>query len=135
MLTTFFEWSKTWLLNINNCKCMRIGISSVTSHSYVIEEEPLCTTTVEKDLGIVVDQNLKFHQHAAAVATKINCILELISKCCEHLDIDSLSFVYKTLVRPVLEYANSVWGSHYIYVSSEKSHQTCAIFERIAIIC
>ena len=36
-----FEWSKTWLLNINNSKCksMRIGhgISSVTPHSYFID--------------------------------------------------------------------------------------------------
>jgi len=58
----FFEWSKTWLQIINN-KCMRIGISSVTSHSYVIDDEHLCSTTVEKDLGVVVDQSLRFHQH------------------------------------------------------------------------
>ena len=108
----FFEWSKTWLLNINNSKCksMRIGLSSGTSHSYCIDGEPLCSTTTEKDLEVVVDQNIKIHQHAAAVATKANRILGLISKCFEHLDVDSLPILYKTLVHPILEYANSVLG-------------------------
>jgi len=74
-----------YILITANVKCMRIGISSVTSHSYVIDDELLCSTTVEKDLGVVVDQNLKFHQHAAAITTKANCILGLISKCFVHL--------------------------------------------------
>ena len=75
-------------------------------HSYFIDGEPLCSTTAEEDLGVVVDQNLKFHQHAAA--TKANRILGLISKWLEHLDVDSLPILYKTLVCPILEYAHSV---------------------------
>ena len=62
----------------------------------------------------MIDQNLKFHQHAAAAAAKTNRILGLINKCFEHLDVDSLPLLYKTLVWPILEYANAVWGPHYI---------------------
>ena len=40
----------------------------------------LCTTAAEKDLGVVIDQNLKFHQQATAAAAKANGILGLISK-------------------------------------------------------
>ena len=76
--------------------------------------QPLCSTTAEKDLGVVVDHGLKFHQYAAAVAIKANRILQLISKCFDHLDVDSLPILYKTLVHPILEYGNSVWGLHYI---------------------
>jgi len=47
-------------------------------------------TTAEKDLGAIIDQHLKFHQHAAAAAAKANLILGLISKCFEHLDVDTL---------------------------------------------
>jgi len=123
----FFEWC--WLLNINNikCKCMRIGISNVAPRSYVIDDEPLCSTTVEK-VGVVVDQHLKF---AAAVATKGNCILGLISKYFEHLDVNSLSILYKTLVHPVLEYVGTTlhFRSESVRKSSEESHQTCTIFE------
>ena len=87
----------------------------------------------------MVDQNLKFHQHAAVVATKANGILGLISKYFEHLDVDSLPILYKTLVHPILEYANSVWGLHYITdhenvrKSVEENHQNCTFFEGIAL--
>ena len=59
-IDNFVEWSNTWLLNINNnkCKCMRIGISSVSPHGYLINGEPLCVATAEKDVGVVIDQNL-----------------------------------------------------------------------------
>ena len=106
--------------------------------TYFIDGKPLCSTTAEKDLGVMVDQNLKFHQHAAAVATKANRILGLISKCFEHLDVDSLPILYKTLVHPILDFANSVWGpalyhrSENVRKSIEESHQTCTFFEGIA---
>ena len=94
---------------------MRIGISSVSPHSYLINGQPLCVATAEKDLGVVIDQNLKFHQHAAAAAAaKANRILGLINKCFEHLNVDSLPLLNKTLVRPILEYAKAVWGPRYI---------------------
>ena len=50
-------------------------------------------------LGVVIDQNLKFRQQA--VAAKANCTLGLISKCFEHLDIDTLPLLYKTLMHPI----------------------------------
>jgi len=66
-------------------------------------------------LGIVVDHQLKFHQHTASVAaSKVNHILGIISKSFEYLDIDSLPRLYKSLVCPVIEYANSIWGPFYI---------------------
>ena len=65
------------------------------------------------DLGVVVDHQLKFHQHTASVASKANRILGTISKSFEYLDIDSLPRLYKALVRPVVEYANSIWGPFY----------------------
>ena len=64
-------------------------------------------------MGVIIDQKLKFYQHAAAAA-KANRILGLISKCFEDLDVDTLPLLYKILVRPILEYANAVWGPYYI---------------------
>jgi len=70
-IDSFLIWSKTWLLNlsISKCKCMRIRILKCSFHSYLINGESLCVTTGEKDLGVVIDQNLKFHQQAAAAKT------------------------------------------------------------------
>ena len=99
-------YSTIVLYDNSKCKSMRIGISNVTSHSYLINGESLCSTTAEKDLGVAIDQILKIHQHAAA--TKANSILELISKCFKHLDVDSLP-IY---IRLYLSYFCK--GPHYI---------------------
>ena len=103
-IDSFLIYSKDWLLNlsISKCKCRRIEILNCTFHRYLINSKSLCTTTTEKDLGVVIDQSLKFHQQAAAAASKANCTLGLISKCFEHLDIDTLP--------SYLEYANATWG-------------------------
>ena len=67
----------------------------------------------EKDLGVVVDHQLKFHQHTASVASKANQIMDIISKSSEYLDINSLPRLYKALFCPVVEYADSILGPFY----------------------
>ena len=67
-------------------------------------------TTEEKDLGITIDDQLKFHRHT----NKANKILGLIAKTFETLDEDSLPRLYKALVRPHLEYGNVIWGPRYV---------------------
>jgi len=115
-IDNFLEWSQLWLLNMNNNKCkgMRIAISDRSPLIYMLDGEQLNVASHQKDLGIVVDHQPKFHQHTASVASKKNQILGIISKSFECFDIDSLPRLYKALVRPVIEYANSVWGPFYI---------------------
>ena len=67
----------------------------------------------EKDLGVIIDEDLKFHKHTAAVVKKANNILSLINKSFESLDRDTLPKLFTTLVRPHLEYGNAVWGPFY----------------------
>jgi len=67
--------------------------------------ESLCTTILLRRIWVFRTLS------AAAVAAKANCILGLISKCFEHLDVDTLPLLYKTLVCPILEYANAIYGA------------------------
>ena len=66
------------------------------------------------DLGIVFDDQLKFHHHTTQVTTKANRVLGLIKKSFEYLDSTMLTCLFNTLVRPILEYNNPIWGPHYI---------------------
>jgi len=93
---------------------MRIAISDRSPLIYMLEGEQLNVVSHQKDLGIVVDHQLKFHQHTASVASKANRVLGIISKSFECLDVDSLPRLYKALVRPIIEYANSILGPYYI---------------------
>ena len=53
----------------------------------------------EKDLGVIIDHELKFHQQTAASVKKVNRVLWLIMKFFSHLEETTLPLLYKTLVR------------------------------------
>ena len=67
----------------------------------------------EKDLGVVIDCNLKFHGQCSAVINKANRLLGLIKRTFLTLSEDVFLSLYKSLVRPILEYGNLVWGPNY----------------------
>ena len=65
-------------------------------------------------MGIVVDSSLKFHNHTAIVAARANRILAVINKSFEYLNTNVLLQLYKSFVRPILEYGNIIWGPQFI---------------------
>ena len=82
-------------------------IYSMSSNNTTIALE---TTTVEKDLGVHVDAGLTFEEHVQSQTTKANKLLGMIRRTFTYLDKVSLPLLYKAIVRPHLEYCNSVWS-------------------------
>ena len=69
----------------------------------------LIKSTAEKDLGVLVDENLSFNEHVNAVIKKANQIAGMILHNITNRDKYILVPLFKALVRPILEYANVVW--------------------------
>ena len=61
----------------------------------------LFQVTEENDLGVIMDQELKFHCQTAAVK-KANRMLAIIKTSFALLNIFTLSLLFKVLVRPFL---------------------------------
>ena len=57
-------------------------------NGYTLEQ-----VTEEKDLGIIIDNELKFHKHTAMAIKKANRILGLIKKSFVNLDTKSLPLI------------------------------------------
>ena len=114
-INKLFSWSNTWLLSfsIPKCKILRIGKSTLPQF-YTLNGISLDRVCDMRDLGIIVDGQLKFHSHTTHVVSKGNRLLGLIKKSFEHITIHTLSLLYKSLVRPTLKYGNSIWGPHYL---------------------
>ena len=98
---------------MGKCKCMHMGEKN-EKHPYRIGNTEVTVTTEEKDLGVTIDNQLKFHRHTNIVVNKANQILGLIAKTFETLDEEILPRLYKALVRPHLEYGNVIWGPRYV---------------------
>ena len=64
----------------------------------------------EKDLGITVDDQLKFSAHTNAAVTKANKMLGIILRTFIFLDTAIFEPIYKSLIRPHLEYASTTWS-------------------------
>ena len=65
----------------------------------------------EKDLDVIVDEKLNFYSHIEEKIKKANQ-LGIIRSTFKYIDCTILNLLYKTLVRPHLEYASSVWSPH-----------------------
>ena len=59
--------------------------------------------TSEKDLGVMVDNKLKFHVHAAAATKKANQMLGVIKRTYVTRDATTMATLYKSMVRPHME--------------------------------
>ena len=113
-LNNLVEWSQKWQLpfNKNKCKVMHFGFSN-RKLDYYMDGHCLEAVESEKDLGVIVDDELKFRKHAAAVTKKANQFLGTIKRTYQTKDSVTISTLYKAMVRPHLEYANSIWGPFY----------------------
>ena len=105
------NWADDWQLRFNadKCKVMHIGTAN-RQHKYCMNGSPLEAVGMEKDLGIYMDTDLKFKRQAAAAVSKASQVLAIICKSFQLLDRSTLPMLFKTLVRPHLEYGNIVWG-------------------------
>ena len=57
---------------------------------------------------------LKFHIYTSTVTARTNRMLALINKSFEYLSTNMLLQLYKSFVRPILEYGNTVWGPMFV---------------------
>ena len=69
-------------------------------------------TTCERDLGVMVDNELQFDEHISEAVKKANAKLAIICRTFVYIDEKILLQLYTSLVRPILEYGNVIWSPH-----------------------
>ena len=65
-------WSSGWLLkfNISKTMVMHIGNNNSEHSAYFMNDQLIINTVCEKDLGVLIDSKLKFHDHTSAIVSK-----------------------------------------------------------------
>ena len=72
----------------------------------------LDTVVEERDLGIIVRNDLKVSSQCVKVVKTANQVLEMIKRTFSYKTIDNLLPLYESLMRPHLEYCMQAWSPH-----------------------
>lgn len=109
-LSQLSEWSERWQLPFNVAKCNLIHYGSKNPlFDYYLNGENIPCGYFEKDLGVTFDASLKFTLHIRNMVSKANSRLGLFKRNFSNLSRDVFLPLYKSLVRPLLEYCCIIW--------------------------
>ena len=109
-LDNLYKWSAEWQMQFNIDKCSLIHLGKENpNYDYTLGNKTLKCTTSERDLGVIIDSKLAFEDHCSQVVKQANSTLALIRRTIKYKTVDTVTRLYKALVRPKLEYCVQLW--------------------------
>jgi len=108
------QWTDKWLLHFNSTKCKVIHMGKNNPNfEYFMNDgvtvRLLESVQCERDLGVIVDEDLSFEDQINDVVKRANRISGLLIRTITYKDKSIMVPLFKALVRPILEYGNAVW--------------------------
>ena len=109
------NWSEAWLLKFHPEKGKHVNIHRTPKEDqvkYKLLGQEISKIKGEKDIGVVIDEELSFDKHICEKVNKANSIFAALRRSFRNLNADIFLPLYKTLVRTHLDYACSVWAPY-----------------------
>ena len=101
-------------LNVSKCKFVIYGssrkVAKFDNVSITVNDSILDRIDSSKYLGVTIQQNLTWSEHIDNISKKLNQCLGLIRRIKFLLPIQARLTLYNTLVLPLLDYSDIVWG-------------------------
>ena len=82
-----------------------------TNHSLFFNENVVPQTTNQKHLGMLLNRKLNFSEHLKAIFQKTNKTMGLLQKLQTFLPRAPLITIYKSFIRPHLDYCDMIWSN------------------------
>jgi hypothetical protein len=109
------SWEREWMMEFHPKKCQVLNITTKRNrirHPYNIHEHTLEVVDSAKYLGVHIHKNMRWNHHIDQVARKANNTLAFLLRNLHHCPRSTKSQRYLTLVRPIAEYASTIWNPH-----------------------
>ena len=107
------QWQNDWGLTFNTidnkCKVMHIGKNN-PNNTYHLNGQQLPSTTEEKDLGIWTTKNYSWQLNIDKCVNKARSTMAWIMRVIINKEKGVMLQLYKSLVRPLLEYCVQLWS-------------------------
>ena len=109
-LTRMYDWSLEWqmLFNTSKCRVMHVGRGN-ECYDYFMGGTMIEATEEEKDLGVWINNKLTPSSQVAKAVMKANRVLGMIKRTYVNRSKNNILNLYKSLVRPHLEYCVQAW--------------------------
>ena len=111
------EWAIKNKMQLNNLKyqLLQYGKNPDLKTPYTIDESVIVKKSdTVIDLGVLMDENMTFSEHIVKIKNKGKKMAGFVLRIIHSRSEDVVMLLYKTYVRPHLEYACSVWSPYQI---------------------
>ena len=111
IINNLAEWAATWDMSFNakKCKIVHVGHNN-PGFVYFMNDNQIEATSEEKDLGVMVESTMKPRKQCAQAAKNANFALGQIQRAFHYRKKSTLVPLFKTFVRPKLEFAVAAWS-------------------------
>lgn len=112
------KWCCDWQMQLNyeKCRVMHCGKKNRSStYKFLNEAGPIIIekSVRERDLGIILTPDLKWHEQTTYVAGKASRMLGLLKKTFRTKDEKVWKKLYNSYIRPLLEFSTAVWNPYH----------------------
>ena len=106
------EWEDIWLLKFNptKCKVMHLDINCNSKESFMLDGVVLEEVNSETDLGVCVSSDLNWRENIYSCIKEANRMIAWITRTVINKSKYVMLNIYKTLIRPKLEYCVQLWS-------------------------
>jgi len=132
-LNIISQWSSDWALEISTQKTFVLNIGSKNpKYTYTLNGDILQITSVIKDLGITITNDLSFDLHYKIIISKAYARASSVLNSIHTSNPKVWALAFKSYVRPLLEYATVIWSPKTKYLV-EKIEKIQKWYTRIAL--
>ena len=108
-------WAHKWNMSFNPVKCEFLRITNKQNRTYFpysIQDTLIRKVTKAKYLGVTLNNKLTWNNHIANITGKANSVYGFMHRNFNNCPSKIKSALYKSMIRPILEYAGNVWSPH-----------------------
>ena len=112
-LNSLSQWLNNNLLTLNYEKTKFMIFANKKQSTKVDitnENKKVLQETSFNYLGVTLSSDLTWHNHINNIITKINQRLGVLRRVKEFLDLDTRCVLYTSLVLPLFDYGDTIWG-------------------------
>ena len=108
------QWAEKWQMEFNSDKCevLHFGKANL-SRTYTLNGKVLGSVAEQRDLGVQGHSSLKVESQVDRIVKEAFGMLSFIGQSIEYRSWEVMLWLYRTLVRPLLEYCVQFWSPSY----------------------